>query len=791
MKRILLLAAFIIGTMSLYAQSTLRGRVVDAATNAPLSGATVSFSGHHTNTDREGMFSIACGSGNRLVVSYVGYEAYEQTVKGCGEMVNIALVPGNSLLSEVEITAVSNPNKSLLYQPASIAKLNNRELKRSMGLFLDDAINANVPGVFMERRAVSSGQQFNIRGYGNGTRGTAGVNSNFDVQGAKVYLNGIPITDAEGITLLDDIDFGSIGNVEIIKGPAGTLYGLAIAGVINLKTIKPESGKVSIGQDVQVGSYDLRRFTTHFTAGTEKSSILANYGYQETDGYMVHTASRKRFVNLAGDFMINNKESISTYVGYSNSYDQRGGELTLAQYAAKDYSGNPSYIKNNAHSEIISFRAGISHTYTFNSHIANTTTAFGSGVSNNSSSAAGWTDKDPVNYGLRSTFNTKFLLSSGTTLTGITGVELQQQRAQVVGYAMVADSNNLTGYNRIGATRSNQFTISGTGSVFTEWTLSLPQNLSITAGIGASSMKIELNDRFFVANRNPAYFSKKYTGMYSPHFAINKVFSDQLSLYAAYSKGYKAPVSSYFYIPTIGTNFGRVNNDLKPEIGNQYEVGAKGALLHNRLVFQLAVFDARFSNKMTAVAVPLNSTTTLYSYVVNGGKQDNKGLEAVLKYTAYHSNTGLFESISPFANIAYSDFEYDDFRIQKIASNVAVTEDYSGNKVAGVAPVTANAGFDLFTHPGLYANAYYSFRDVTPITSDGKNKTESYGLVNAKIGFRRSLSRHFDVDAYVGGNNLTGTQYYLMVFVNQLPDAYLPAPYKANWYGGLNLKYNF
>ena len=67
-----------------------------------------------------------------------------------------------------------------------------------------------------------------------------GINSNFDGRGVKVYLNGIPITDAEGITVLDDIDFGSIGNVEITKGPSGTLYGLAIAGVVNMQTIRPE-----------------------------------------------------------------------------------------------------------------------------------------------------------------------------------------------------------------------------------------------------------------------------------------------------------------------------------------------------------------------------------------------------------------------------------------------------------------------------------------------------------------------------------------------------------------------
>ncbi|MGZ3952382.1 MAG: hypothetical protein ACXVBZ_13370, partial [Flavisolibacter sp.] len=70
-------------------------------------------------------------------------------------------------------------------------------------------------------------------------------------------------------------------------------------------------------------------------------------------------------------------------------------------------------------------------------------------------------------------------------------------------------------------------------------------------------------------------------------------------------------------------------------------------------------------------------------------------------------------------------------------------------------------------------------------------KAKAFGLLNAKIGFRRSLTSHFDVDASFGINNIGGVQYYNMVFVNQLPDAYVPAPLKTVYYGGVNLQYNF
>ena len=342
MKHNFLLIIFSVLSFTIHAQNMITGKVYDGKTNEPLKGATISFHGREqATTAQDGSFSINCNTHSPVTVSFVGYDNYNFTIKNCSDIFSIALVPGKGYLEKVEITATSNTNKSLLSQPASITKLSTTELKRGDGLFLAEAINANVPGVIMNRRAVSSGQQFNIRGYGNGARGTNGVSSNFDGQGYKVYLNGIPITDAEGITLMDDIDFGSIGNVEVTKGPAGSLFGLAIAGVVNLKTVKPERGTTSIGQEVLIGNYGLQRFTTRFQTSKEKSSLLINYGRQKSDGFMLHTNSEKTFISLAGDVDPNEKQHISYYASYSDSYDQRGGELTIAQYNNHDYQAIP------------------------------------------------------------------------------------------------------------------------------------------------------------------------------------------------------------------------------------------------------------------------------------------------------------------------------------------------------------------------------------------------------------------------------------------------------------------
>ncbi|MFW0739873.1 TonB-dependent receptor [Flavobacterium sp. T12S277] len=712
-------------------------------------------------------------------------------------------------LNEVEVTATSATNKSLLSQPQSISILGEKELKRGTGLFLDDALNTNVPGVFMQRRTVSAGQTFNIRGYGNGTRGTNGSNSNFDTQGTKIYLNNIPVTDAEGITLMDDLDFSNIGNVEVLKGPAGSLYGLAISGVVNLKTIAPEAGKSSISQNTLFGSNGLQRFTTELQLGGEKSSFLLNYGKQKYDGFMNHTASHKDFVNSFADFKVNNKQKINAYLGYSNSYDQRNGELSIAQYNNFDYSGNPAYIKNDAHSNVISFRAGVNHTYQFCKNFSNSTTLFGTGVSSNVSSAGGWTDKLSVNYGLRSTFDTNFELNEKIKLSGITGIEMQQQNAQTIGYNMTGKTSNTNDYNIIAATKSNVYVISKTSSLFTEWTLSLPKDFSVTAGIGSSYMGVESKDRFpytltspnnpgvlptYNNNASPANYQVAYKNMISPKFAINKIFDNNVSVYASYNKGYKAPTSAYLFIPANNS----VNTNLCPEVANQFEIGSKGKLIDNRLYYEVAAFQTKFTDKMTNVAVPnATNTATLYSYVVNAGDQNHKGIEALLKYQAIKSKDGFIRSIVPFVNATYSDFKYDNYIFQTAYNR---SYDFSGRSVLGAPKWVVNSGVDFVTKYGFYGNATYSYRDKMNFAYVPEVKTSSnievstaknYGLLNAKLGFQKNIISNLALDVYAGITNATKTQYAQMIFVNQLPDAYLAANPNATFFGGLNLKYTF
>ena len=74
LKHLLLVAVLaIVGTVTAVAQSTLRGKVVDAENNEPLIGATVTVNGVKVATDIDGAFTVKGVKGTaEITVDYIG-----------------------------------------------------------------------------------------------------------------------------------------------------------------------------------------------------------------------------------------------------------------------------------------------------------------------------------------------------------------------------------------------------------------------------------------------------------------------------------------------------------------------------------------------------------------------------------------------------------------------------------------------------------------------------------------------------------------------------------------------
>jgi len=649
-----------------------------------------------------------------------------------------------------------------------------RELERGAGLFLQDAINLT-PGIRMERRTMSGGQTITIRGYRND--GDAG---NFIGSGYKAYYNGIPLTNAEGQTILDDVDFATLGRVDVVRGPASSIYGGGIGGVVNLYTAQPTRLGTTVVQEATTGSDGLLRSDTRLEHASSGATTMLDYGHQGYDSYRIHSASKKDFATFLGEFRPSEKRTVSTFVSYAHSRDLRAGELDSAQFAQELNTGEDRYIQNDARQEIESIRAGVTHSYQLNDHVANTATAYYSGNTLEDVYAVGLNSKANQSFGARMVFNTDFV-GGALPLRGVSGAEFQKTNVSAQGYAI---SNSV-----LGAMRSDLETHTMQYSLFTQWDASLPAAVTLTAGASANVIEYAIVDR--MANTaNPAHLDgsgrKTFDPVITPRVGLAKTFGTHLSAYANVSQGYTPPTSGDAVIPYTGDP----NTGLEPERATQLELGAKGGFLGDRLSYDAALFDTRVSNKLSKQAVFDTDGTVLYSYTVNAGDQRDRGIELGASFALVDDPSRLLSLVKPFASYTRSNFEYTDFRSD--ANDDANTVDYTGNDVVGTARNVFNLGVDARLRSGIYGNVTYHDTDGMPISYDNAHWAPGFSLLNAKLGFTRAFADRFTLDAFVGGQNLGNSRYYTQVFLNHKfdspnPHMYLNGPYTAKYFGGFKV----
>ncbi len=755
---------------TLLAQSPITGRVFDAYNRAPIAGVQLTTTtGGSAVSAADGSFSVPCTIGMGVEFRVLGYETFRTTVDDCARQLLSGLTAGTQNLNAVSV--VASKEALSVSQPLSVSTLSRRELSRGTGLFLDDALNA-VPGVRMERRSMSAGQRITIRGYGNRT--------NFDGSGYKALLNGVPITDAEGVTILDDIDFATLGQVDVIRGPASSLYGAGIGGVVNLQTLRPERAGSAIEQETLVGADGMLRSDTRFTNVGSSSTLLVNYGHQDYDSYRVHSASVRDHVMLLGDFRPSDRRTVSGFLTWAHSDDERAGQLDSAQFFNKENVGEAPYLNNDGHVDMESLRTGVTHSYRHSPRFESVVTGYLSGVKREDVFAVGLNPRSNQTFGARAALNSSFV-DAPFPITGTTGLDFQKTNQFAKGYSF--RDKVLGGITTDLETSTMQY------SVFSQWDVALPSAFTLTAGASLNFIEYALTDRL-TNSANPTHRDvsgrKVYDPVVMPRLALLRMFGNDRSVYASVSQGFTPATSSDAVISFTG----EANTGLKPERATQVEVGTKGSLLDRKLSYQLALFDLMITDKLTSQSVFNDEGSQLYAYTVNAGDQTNKGAELAMSYTVFEAPAGALEQLRPFLSYAFSDFTYTDFKSN--TNNNAGTVDYSDNAVVGVPKHVFTLGADVAFRGGVYATGTAEHRSTMPITYDNVHEAPSYTLVNARAGVRRDLTPRLGIDAYLGAQNLTGALYYAMVFLNGnyssgQPAIYLPGPPTARLFGGVKL----
>ena len=703
------------------AQYTISGTVTDELQH-PLQSVTVTVGkGVLTSlTDSAGNYSFSYSTANMLLsFSHVGYEPVMKNIYQ-GKVATVTLVRSSYFLPGTVVNSFER-NRDIKNIPAAVSVLNKPALERYGTESFVPAIST-VPGVKMDERSPGS-YRLSIRG--NLLRST------FGVRNVKIYWNGIPFTDANGNSYFNELSPNSIGSIEILKGPSGSMYGAGTGGVVLLKSdLHKEAGKNISVQSI-VGSYGLFTANISYDQSNKKSVSGLSFSHQQSDGYRVQTNMRRDMANYAGQYFINAKQTVSANIFYSDLYYQTPGALTMAEMLADPRQARPAagaFPGAEAQQAAIylkTFYAGIANEYRFNDRWNNTTAVYFSNTNSRNPAIRNYERKTEHGTGARTV--TKY---QRKIFTATFGAEYQ--------YGF---TNTGTFGNHLGSTDTLQYhdkIDSRQFNLFLQTDISLLEDFILNAGIS-------YNNFYYGFQRQNIIPSLKQTSNFTPQIvpriSILKKIQNRMSVYASVSKGYSPPS-----IDEVHAGDGNFNRALNAETALNYEAGIKGDIIKNKLYADISYYFFELKNTIVS-----RRDSGGADYFVNAGKTRQQGLEASLNYTPVNNNDRVIRKLNTWIN-------YTNIRA-RFLNYVQGTVKLDGNKLTGTSPNIIAAGIDIVSSTGIYTNLTYNYTGQVPVNDANSFYANAYNLFFTKLGYKFKMAKNISSDIFFAYNRSFNNPY--------------------------------
>lgn len=660
-------------------------------------------------------------------------------------------------LGTVVVTAYEQ-NKKLVDQPTPVAYLSGRELDRYDDTRLLSAINA-VPGVRLEERSPGS-YRLNIRG--------SSLRSPFGVRNVKIYYDGVPFTDPGGNTYLNQLSFDDYGSLEIIKGPAGSLYGAGTGGTVLIQSplfSGPLYQEPSATLRLEGGSFNQRKISASVRWGGQDHANEVRYSHFSTNGYRDQTAMHSDVASYEMRLKATDRQELSAFFHYTDLYYQTPGALTLSEYqknprAARPASGiHPGAEESKAAVYQKAFFTGLKSKYRISDHFDNNTVVYGSYTDFTNPTTRNYEYRKEPHFGGRTVFH--FHPDPGKVTANFwMGAEAQQ------GFFSQKDFQNAGGVPDAlqTATRINDFV----GLLFAQGDLSFRHGWDLTAGLSMYHEDLRFSSLYPLPY---LVFNKKYHEVLSPRIALSKKITPGILVYLNVSRGFSPPsVSEILPSTTV------LNTALQAEEGIDYELGSKGSLAEGKLYYDVSAYLFSLTQSIT-----VRRDSSGADYFVNSGSALEKGVEASLNYILFHHPGTFLSDANIWLSGSYTHFKYTHYRSED--------KDYSGNILPGTAPLTLASGLDINTRIGL--RAYVTWQRTSRIALDDANSVyaPAYNLLGAKISYSKDLAKKIRLILSVAGDNLLNEKYSLGNDINAAGGRYYNAAPTANGYLEVGLRF--
>lgn len=639
-------------SLCLHAQNNYNGKIVDED-NLPLGGATIQSKTNLNNTvvsDGEGNFSIDLQDNGVVIVRFVGFMTVEKTLLSSNN--TIVLIENDELLDEVVISA-SRESQQRKEVPASISVISAKEIEEAKAFGIDQLVN-DVPGVVMSTsRAASNEQHF------------MSVRSPISTKSLFLYVeDGLPIrpTAVFNHNALLEMNDLSYNRVEVLKGPASSIYGSeAIGGSFNFITKNP-TRDFSGSAGFQMNDIGLTRYDLELSkyAGENVGFYLGTQYVQREDGPVEHSDYEKFALTFKN---VNHLSPTLEWTNVFNLVDYRSdmaGSLSEEDYTGGNFESDQTFTEREA----LAFRIRSTvnkqwnnkNKTTFNFVFRNNEmgqnpsyrirqfreqgqlTGFGSGEINNNAF------KSYVGL-IQHKVDFDFAKSSL-----IVGSSVDHSPQDYIAETLSVIVNTETGQNVDFTINAGDYILNYDASIFNyagylQYEINPTDAIKVTAALRYDGFEYDYNN-LVDGIAGPKDSKNDYDNI-SPKLGVNYNLNKDLGLYANYSNGFTPPQTSTLYRNSFVGVGGDVF-DLKPSSYDNFELGTYFKI-PNTLQADVAVYLLEGKNTL----ITLRDENDEF-FNANAGKTRSFGIEYGVKYNPIEVLT--ISHNGSFAKHRYVDF---------------------------------------------------------------------------------------------------------------------------------------
>lgn len=625
----------------------------------------------------------------------------------------------------------------LAAMPTSVSIIDHKALQEGhQQLSLSETLTS-VPGVFtLNRYNFAQDLRLSIRG--------SGARANFGIRGVRVLVDGIPATTPDGQTTLDDVDLANLEHIEVIRGPAGALYGPASGGILSLET-KQQKGRIPLVLGSTTGSaYGFREHRFKGNGATNNMTYSINMSHMALDGYRAQSAAKRDLLNGRVDYFLSSGGNITaTFSTLDSPLAQDPGGLTASEAEQQPTQAAPFNVRFDTGESVRQQRFGLTsqHPLSHSSELRLRGHYVHRDFSNRLPFNAIELERHFGGIGVEYINDNSWVGAPGRALLGV-DIDLQDDDRR--------RRNNLDGI--VGDLNFHQREQVTNVGVFISREHNVSEQLRLDIGLRYDRLHIKADDQFTIDGDN----SDRITySQWSPSLALLQQLSHHTQFYGRVATGFDTPTTTELARPDGAGGF---NNSLKAESTLSYELGLRSdpyPILHT----EVALFESHLKNQL--VPFEIHASPGRFAYE-NSGRSRNRGIEAAL-------SLGQPVGWGLQLTYTYSQFKYVDFRDQ----NGVIL---NGNRLPGIPKNLANIELRYRNHSGLFTA--FATRYTSHYYADNLNhvKVPSSTVSDLRLSYQRDANAwQFHVTA--GINNLFDESYYDNIRLNATGGRYFePAP---------------